>query len=107
MSSQAIAASVKNAGQTVLETGKNVVRWCGRQVGTVAGFVKEKALVVWNLVKGFFKTLPHYFGVVKGHVGTFFQHIKNNKANSAGIAGLAVALTLGSIAIFNYLSKQD
>ncbi len=106
MSIRAITTSAKDVAKSVLNGGTSVAKWSINKVGDLGGFLKDKAAVITTWVKGFFQNLPQYFSSTKTHLSAFVQHIKNNKANSAGIAGLAAFITLGALAIFKHLSKE-
>ncbi|HEU64755.1 MAG: hypothetical protein KR126chlam4_01280 [Candidatus Anoxychlamydiales bacterium] len=106
MSVSTITTSAKDVGRKFFDGAISTAKWGAHKVGDAGGFLRDKAAVIMNLVKGFFKNIPQYFSVVRSHAGTFIQHIRNNKANSAGIAGLTLAATFGALAIFKHLTKD-
>ena len=106
MSVQAIATSAKDVGSKVLNITTSTVKWGAHKVGNVGGFLKDKASVVMSFVMGFFKNIPHYASLLGTHLGAFAQHIRNNKAYSAGTAGIAVAVAFGALAAFKHLTKD-
>ncbi len=106
MSVKAITTSATDAGKRIFNGGATAVKWSGRQVGTATGFLRDKAKVVMSFIMGFFKNIPQYFSSARIHLGAFAQHIRENKAYSAGTAGIAVAVAFGALATFKYLTKD-
>ncbi|NGX44034.1 MAG: hypothetical protein K1060chlam3_00192 [Candidatus Anoxychlamydiales bacterium] len=106
MSVKAITTSATDVGSRILNATTSTVKWGAHKVGNIGGFLKDKASVVMSFIMGFFKNIPQYFSSARTHVGAFAQFIRDNKANSAGIAGFAIAVTsLVALAIFKY-SKE-
>jgi len=102
MSINKIATSAQHVGKTVFNGGATAVKWGAHQVSTVLGFLRDKAAVVMNLIMGFFKQIPQYFNSASTHLRAFAQHINNHKAYSAGTASIAVAVTLGVLAVLKH-----
>ncbi len=90
-----IASSAKDVGKNIFDKGRNVVSWGAHKVGDLGGFLKNSAISIKNYVAQFFKNLnlSHYFSVAGTHLKNFYQHIKENKAYSLGIAGIAAGIT--------------
>ncbi|NGX49180.1 MAG: hypothetical protein K940chlam5_00776 [Candidatus Anoxychlamydiales bacterium] len=105
MSVKTITTSATDAGKRIFNGGATAVKWSGRQVGTATGFLRDKAKVVMSFIMGFFKNIPHYASLLGTHASAFAQHIRDNKAYSAGTAGIAVAVAFGALATFKYLTK--
>lgn len=106
MSVQSITTSVKDGGSKFLKATSSTVQWGAHKVGNVGGFLRDNASAVMNFIMGFFKNIPQYFSSARIHLGAFAQHIRDNKAYSAGTAGIAVAVAFGALATFKYLTKE-
>lgn len=101
-----IATSAQDVGKTIFNGGATAAKWGAHKVGDAGGFLRDKASVVMSFIMGFFKNIPQYFSTARTHVGAFAQFIRDNKANSASVAGLAIAVTsLVALGIFKY-SKE-
>ncbi|NGX34160.1 MAG: hypothetical protein K1060chlam1_00510 [Candidatus Anoxychlamydiales bacterium] len=90
-----VTSSAKAVGQSILDKGSNAVKWGAHKVGGLGGSLGNTARSVKNYVFGFFKNLnlSHHLSVAGTHLSNFYQHVKNNKVYSLGIAGIAAGIT--------------
>jgi len=99
-----IASSAQDVGRNILDKGTNAVKWGGRKIGDLGGFLKTAALSIRDFVFQFLKrlNLRHHISVAWAGVKDFSQHVRDHKVYSLGIAGIAALITYGAI----YLLKN-